>query len=163
MTVHDQLRTNSQSTLLLASNRSRDGIIHRDNFSRVNQLDAAIAIPAPATFSQFGFNLVGLAHKNYSNSEVTCRSKRAIDLHVRRVVTSHGVENDLARQFGLMLRLTSHRYELALFYLHHFATFVKAAFGANAVWHAGLTTIRAKRSLGNTQSIVRASFGGTSF
>jgi hypothetical protein len=79
------------------------------------------------------------------------------------VVTSHSVENDLARQLGLMLRLTSHKYDLALFYLHHFATFIEAAFGANAVWHAGLTTIRAKRSLGDAQSIVRASFGRTSF
>jgi hypothetical protein len=52
---------------------------------------------------------------------------------------------------------------LALFYVHHFATFVKAAFGANAVGHAGLTTIRAKRSLGDTQGIVRAAFAGTSF
>jgi hypothetical protein len=47
--------------------------------------------------------------------------------------------------------------------LHHFATFIKAAFGANAVGHAGLTTIRAKRRLGDTQSIVRAPFAGTSF
>ena len=29
-------------------------------------------------------------------------------INVWRVVTPHGVENDLARQFGLMLRLTSH-------------------------------------------------------
>jgi hypothetical protein len=50
-----------------------------------------------------------------------------------------------------------------LFYLHHFATFIKAAFGANAVGHAGLTAIRAKCSLGDAQSIVRAAFAGTSF
>jgi hypothetical protein len=79
------------------------------------------------------------------------------------MVASHCVENDLARQFGLMLRLASHRSGLALFDLYHFATFIKAAFRANAVWHAGLTTIRAKGSLGDAQSIVRASFGGTSF
>jgi len=80
---------------------------------------------------------------------------------VRRVVTSHRVENDLARQ--LMLRVTSHKIGLALFYLHYFATFVVAAFGANAVWHAGLTTIRAQGSLGDAQGIVRATFVSTSF
>jgi hypothetical protein len=62
-----------------------------------------------------------------------------------------------------MLRLTSHRLGLALFYLHHFAIFVKAAFGANAVRHAGLTAIRAKCGLGDAQGIVRASFVATSF
>jgi hypothetical protein len=149
--------------LLLPSDGSGDGIIHRNNFSRFDQLDTAIAIASPATSSQFGFNLVSLAHKNNSHAEVARRSKGAIDLHVRRVVTSHRVENDLARQLGLMLRLTSHRSDLALFYLHHFATFIKAAFRANAVWHAGLTTIRAKRSLGDAQRIMRASFVATSF
>jgi hypothetical protein len=62
-----------------------------------------------------------------------------------------------------MLRLTSHRLGLALFYLYHFATFVMAAFGANAVWHAGLAAIRAKRGLRGTQGIVRAAFVSTSF
>jgi hypothetical protein len=79
------------------------------------------------------------------------------------MVTSHCVENDLARQLRLMLRLTSHKLTLALFDLHHFATFVVAAFGANAVWHAGLTTIGTQCRLGNTQSIVRAPFVATSF
>jgi len=78
------------------------------------------------------------------------------------VVTSHCVENDLARQLGLMLRLTSHVVSLALVYLHHFATFIKAAFGANAVWHAGLTAIRAQCGLGGAQSVVRAAFVATS-
>ena len=76
---------------------------------------------------------MSLAHENDSDAEVACRSKRAINLYVGRVVTSHSVENDLARQLGLMLRLTSHNVDLALFYLHHFATFIEAAFGANAV------------------------------
>ena len=62
-----------------------------------------------------------------------------------------------------MLRLTSHVVGLALLYLHHFATFIEAAFGANAVWHAGLTAIRAQCSLGDAQGIVRASFVATSF
>ena len=62
-----------------------------------------------------------------------------------------------------MLRLTSHRFSLGLFYLHHFATFVMAAFGANAVGHAGLTAIRTQRGLGNAQGIVRAAFVSTSF
>jgi len=47
--------------------------------------------------------------------------------------------------------------------LHHFATFIKAAFGANAVWHARLTAIRAQGGLGDAQSVVRASFAGASF
>jgi hypothetical protein len=47
--------------------------------------------------------------------------------------------------------------------VYYFATFIKAAFGANAVWHAGLTAIRAQCGLGGAQSIVRASFGGASF
>jgi hypothetical protein len=106
---------------------------------------------------------VGLAHENDANAKVACRRQRAINLYVGRVVTSHSVENDLTRQFGLMLRLTSHVVDLALFHCHYFATFIKAAFGANAVWHAGLTTIRAKCSLGDAQSIVRASFVATSF
>jgi hypothetical protein len=106
---------------------------------------------------------VGLAHENNSHAEVTRRSKSAVDFHVRGVVTSHGVENDLARQRDLMLRVTSHKLGLALFYRHDFATFVMAAFGANAVWQAGLTTIRAQRSLGGTQGIVRATFVSTSF
>jgi len=62
-----------------------------------------------------------------------------------------------------MLRLTSHVVDLALVYLHHFATFIKAAFGANAVWHAGLTAIWAQCSLGGAQSIMRAAFVATSF
>jgi len=62
-----------------------------------------------------------------------------------------------------MLRLTSHKLTLALVYLHHFATFVEAAFGANAVWHAGLTTIGTQCRLGNAQSVVRAPFVATSF
>ena len=62
-----------------------------------------------------------------------------------------------------MLRLTSHVVDLALFHCHHFATFIKAAFGANTVWHAGLTAIRAQCSLGGAQSIVRAAFVATSF
>jgi hypothetical protein len=40
---------------------------------------------------------VGLAHENNSDTEVTRRSKSAVDFHVRRVVTTHGVEHDLAR------------------------------------------------------------------
>jgi len=59
--------------------------------------------------------------------------------------------------------LTSHKLTLALFDLYHFATFVIAAFGANAVWHAGLTTIRTQSRLGDAQGIVRASFVATSF
>ena len=106
---------------------------------------------------------MGLAHENHTDAEVTRRSKCAIDFHVRRVVTSHGVEHDLARQRGLMLRVTSHKCDLALFYLYHFATFVMAAFGANAVWQAGLTTVRAQTGLGGAQGIVRATFVSTSF
>jgi hypothetical protein len=106
---------------------------------------------------------VGLAHQNNSHAEVACRSKGTIDLNLWRVVTSHSVENDLARQLGLMLRLSSHNVGLALVYLHDFATFIKAAFGANAVWHAGLTAIRAQCGLGGAQRIVRASFVATSF
>jgi hypothetical protein len=82
---------------------------------------------------------------------------------VGRVVTPHCVENDLARQLDLMLRLTSHRLGLALFDLHHFATFVMAALGANTVGHAGLTTIRAQGGLRHSQGIVRATFVSTSF
>ena len=62
-----------------------------------------------------------------------------------------------------MLRLASHRYDLALFDLHHFATFVVAAFGANTVGHAGFAAIRAKCGLGNAQGIVRAALISTSF
>ncbi|HKG98570.1 MAG TPA: hypothetical protein VKA97_12175 [Pyrinomonadaceae bacterium] len=79
------------------------------------------------------------------------------------MITPHCVEDDLARQLGLMLRLTSHRLALALFDLHHFATVVMAAFGANTVGHAGLTTIRAQGGLRHSQSIVRAAFVSTSF
>jgi hypothetical protein len=106
---------------------------------------------------------VDLAHQNNADAEVARRRKRAINLHVGRVVTSHCVENDLARQLRLMLRLTSHRLTLALFDLHYFATFVVTAFGANAVWHAGLTTVRTQGSLGDAQGIVRAPFVATSF
>jgi hypothetical protein len=86
---------------------------------------------------------VGLPHENHADTEVARRSKRSINLHLRRMVASHCVENDLARQLGLMLRLTSHRLTLALFDWNHFATFVVAALRANAMWHAGLTAIRA--------------------
>jgi hypothetical protein len=79
------------------------------------------------------------------------------------MVTSHCVENDLTRQLTLMLRLASHKLILALFDRHHFATFVVTAFGANAVWHAGLTTIRTQGRLGDTQGIVRAPFVAPSF
>ena len=74
------------------------------------------------------------------------------------MVASHRVENDLARQAGFILRLTSHRSVLALFYLNNFAAFVVTAFGADAVWHAGLTAIGTQIGLGNAQSIVRAAF-----
>jgi hypothetical protein len=80
------------------------------------------------------------------------------------VIASHRIENDFAGQLRLELRLTSHKTSyLALFYCHHFATFIKAAFWANAVGQAGLTAIRAQRGLGSAQSIVRASFVATSF
>src|SRR5829696_8417615 len=98
-----------------------------------------VAITSPTTSPKLRLNPVSLAHKNNSHSEVACSSKGAINLHVRRMVTSHRVENDLARQLGgLMLRLTSHRFGLCLFDLHHFATFVMAAFRTNAVGHAVL-------------------------
>ena len=61
-----------------------------------------------------------------------------------------------------MLRLASHVVGLTLFDLHHFATFVMAAFGANTVGHAGFSAIRTQRSLGDTQRIVRAAFVATS-
>jgi hypothetical protein len=105
---------------------------------------------------------VCLAHQNYSDSQVARGRQGAINLDVRRVIASHRIENDLARQRGRMLRLTSHRFALALFDLHYLATFVMAAFRANSVWHAGLTTIRTQGCLGNTQSIVRATFVSTS-
>jgi hypothetical protein len=106
---------------------------------------------------------VGLAYKNNSDSEVARRSKRAVNLYVRRLITSHCVENDLSRQWDLLLRLTSHGFSLGLFDLHHFATFVMAAFGANAVGHAGFTAIRTQGSLRDSQRIVRAAFVSTSF
>jgi hypothetical protein len=62
-----------------------------------------------------------------------------------------------------MLRLASHRFSLGLINLHHFTTVVMAALGANSVGHAGLTAIRAQRSLGCAQGIVRATFVATSF
>jgi hypothetical protein len=61
-----------------------------------------------------------------------------------------------------MLRLTSHRLSLGLFDLHHFATFVMAAFRANTVGHAGLTAIRAQCGLGDAQGIMRAALVSTS-
>ena len=70
---------------------------------------ASIAIASPTASPQFRLNLVGLAHKNNSDSEVARRSKRAVNLYVRRLITSHCVENDLPRQRDLLLRLTSHR------------------------------------------------------
>jgi len=106
---------------------------------------------------------VGLAHENNSDSEVARRSKSAVDLNVRRIVTSHRVENDFARQRDLMRGLTSHRLKLGLFDLHHFSAFVMAAFGAYTVGHAGLTAIRTQCRLRYTQRIVRASFVSTSF
>jgi hypothetical protein len=106
---------------------------------------------------------VCLTHKNYSDSEIARRSKRAVNLYVRRLITSHCVENDLSRQWDLCLRLTSHGFGLGLFDLHHFATFVMAAFGANTVGHAGFTAIRTQRSLRDTQRIMRATFVSTSF
>jgi hypothetical protein len=49
-----------------------------------------------------------LAHKNDAHTEVARRRERAVDLSVRRMVAAHSVENDLARQEGFILRLTSH-------------------------------------------------------
>jgi hypothetical protein len=80
---------------------------------------------------------------------------------VRRMVTSHRVENDFARQRGFILRLSSQEL-LSLFDLHHFATFVMAALGAYAVGHAGFAAVGTKRGLGYTQSVVRAPFISTS-
>ena len=106
---------------------------------------------------------MGLAHKNNSDSEVARRSERAVNLNVRRLITSHCVEHDLSRQWDLLLRLTSHGFNLGLFDLHHFATFVVAAFGANTVGHAGLTAIRTQGGLRDSQRIMRAALVSTSF
>jgi len=106
---------------------------------------------------------VGLAHKNNSHAEVSRRSKGAVNFNVRRLITSHCVENDLPRQRDLLLRLTSHGIALGLFDLHHFATFVMAAFGANTVGHTGFTAIRTQGSLRYSQRIVRAALVSTSF
>ena len=69
-----------------------------DKLSRVNQLDSLVAVAAPTASPQLGLDLIGLAHKNHADAEVARRSKRAINLYVGRVVTSHSVENDLTRQ-----------------------------------------------------------------
>ena len=122
-----------------------------------------IAIASPTTPSQFRLDLVRLAHKDHAHAEVARRSERAVDLSVRCMVAAHCVENDLARQLGFILRLTSHLIILGLFHLHYFTTFVMAAFGAYTVGHAGLTAIRTQRGLGDAQRIVRAAFVSTSF
>jgi hypothetical protein len=82
---------------------------------------------------------------------------------VRRMVTSHCVENDFTRQTGLILRLSSHGIVLGFFYLHHLAAVIVAALGTDTMGHAGFAAVRTKSSLGNTQRIVRASLVPTSF
>ena len=47
--------------------------------------------------------------------------------------------------------------------MHYFAAFVMAAFGAYTVGHAGLTAVRTKRGLRDSQRIVRAALVSTSF
>jgi hypothetical protein len=68
-----------------------------NHFSRVHQLNSAIAVATPTTSSQFGFDPVGLAHEDNCYVEVARRSKSAVNFDVRRLVASHCVENDLAR------------------------------------------------------------------
>jgi hypothetical protein len=67
-----------------------------------------IAVTAPTAASQFRLDLVRLAHKDHTHTEVARCSERAVDLSERRMVAAHCVENDLARQEGFILRLTSH-------------------------------------------------------
>src|SRR6201999_4191397 len=119
-----------------------NGVVHCDHFSRIDKLDTAVAVAAPAAAFEFRLNLVGLAHQNYLNAKIAGRSQRAINLYVRRMVTSHCVENDFARQRGLILRLSSHwRSILGFFYLHHLAAVVIAAFGTDAMGHAGFAAV----------------------
>jgi hypothetical protein len=51
---------------------------------------------------------VGLPDKDNAYAKVTSGSQSSIDFGLRRVVASHSVENDLARQTGFILRLASH-------------------------------------------------------
>ena len=51
---------------------------------------------------------LGLAHKYDTNAKVTSRGERSIDLNVWRVVASHCVENDFARERDFTRRPISH-------------------------------------------------------
>ena len=69
----------------------------RDDFSRFDQLDAAVAVAAPPATLEFGFNYLGLADKNHFNAKVACSGQRSVNLCMRRVVATHRVENDFSR------------------------------------------------------------------
>ena len=58
--------------------------------------------------SQLRLDFVWLAHQDNAHTEIARRSERAVDLSVRCMVAAHCVENDLARQLGFILRLSSH-------------------------------------------------------
>jgi len=107
---------------------------------------------------------VGLAHEDHLYAEIACGRERAINLHVRRMVTSHRVENDFARQPGFILRLSrTGDHVLRFFYLHYLAAVVIATLGTNAMGHAGFAAVWTKGGLRHTQRIVRAPFISTSF
>jgi len=139
------------------------GVIHRNHLRRFHQFNSLIAVAAPATTSQLRLNHPGLAYQNDSHSKIARRSERAVNLDVWRMVASHCVENDFARQAGFSLRLSSHELRLGLFDLHYCATFVMAALGTDAVGHAGFATVWTERGLRHTQGVVRAPFISTSF
>src|SRR6185437_3764446 len=67
--VHHQLRTNPQRAFLLPSHGSGDWIVHRNDFSRIYQLNTAVAVATPTAAAQLRLNLVRLAHKDDADAE----------------------------------------------------------------------------------------------
>src|SRR6266850_943148 len=162
-TVHHQLNPYSQRALLFPPYGRCNRIVHGYYFRGINKLNTQIAVGSPAAATKFRFYLLVLTNKDDTYSEITCSGERAIDFSQRRVVATHRVENDFSRRTGFILRPSSHRVCLGLFYLNHLAAFVVSALRANAMWHAWLTAIWTECGLGNPQSIVRTTFAAASF
>src|SRR5205085_10423284 len=97
----DQARADPQRAAALASYGRRHRFVHADDLGGLGQLDALVALLAPAAASQLRLDDFALADEDDADAEVARRDARPVNLRVRRAVAAHRVHDDFAGQFRL--------------------------------------------------------------
>jgi hypothetical protein len=94
--VGDESRADAQGTLFFAANGSRHRLIHSDYFGGGDKFDAFVTLSAPSATPQLGFNLFRLPDEYNFDAQIARGGKRTVNLHVRRTVAAHRINDDLA-------------------------------------------------------------------